>query len=374
MTRQGSSAVRAIAVGVVVIAVAGAAAAAFGLDGRGADSGKPRPPAAKTTTVTRRTLVDASTAAGRIAYRDPAPVISSATGVVTWLPAVGTVVLRGDPLLRVNDQPVVLLIGALPMYRQLTTGTKGEDVKQLKQNLKQLGYAGFTVSTEYDAATATAVKRWQQKLQREPTGNVEIADVIYSAGPLRVARQSVRVGASAPGEVLTATGTTKMVIAAVAKPDVRLARAGNAVTLQVPGGRELPGKVVAVGADADRIVALDHAGGGGGTADKDSGSTLTALGGDQDSTLVAVSLVDGAVLDLPDDASVTIRYVAASRADVLTVPVQALLALTGGGYGLEIRDAAGIRVVPVRTGLFADGQVEVSGEGIAEGTTVGMAG
>jgi hypothetical protein len=31
-------------------------------------------------------------------------------------------------------------------------------------------------------------------------------------------------------------------------------------------------------------------------------------------------------------------------------------------------------VVAVKTGLFGGGQVEVSGQGIAEGTTVGVAG
>lgn len=49
------------------------------------------------------------------------------------------------------------------------------------------------------------------------------------------------------------------------------------------------------------------------------------------------------------------------------MPVGALLAVLEGGYAVQI---AGGPVVPVRTGLFADGLVEVTGPAIAEGVTV----
>jgi multidrug efflux system membrane fusion protein len=59
---------------------------------------------------------------------------------------------------------------------------------------------------------------------------------------------------------------------------------------------------------------------------------------------------------------------------VLAVPVGALLALAEGGYGLEVVRGGTSAVVAVDTGMFADGKVEVSGGGIAEGTVVGVAG
>jgi hypothetical protein len=49
-----------------------------------------------------------------------------------------------------------------------------------------------------------------------------------------------------------------------------------------------------------------------------------------------------------------------------------LLALAEGGYGLQIVESGGTRVVAVKTGLFADGRVEVSGAGLAAGLTVGV--
>jgi membrane fusion protein, multidrug efflux system len=45
---------------------------------------------------------------------------------------------------------------------------------------------------------------------------------------------------------------------------------------------------------------------------------------------------------------------------------------TGGGFGVEVVDGDATRRVPVRTGLFADGRVEITAEGLTEGTTVGM--
>jgi hypothetical protein len=50
----------------------------------------------------------------------------------------------------------------------------------------------------------------------------------------------------------------------------------------------------------------------------------------------------------------------------------ALVALAGGGYGVEVLDGSASRYLRVETGLFAAGRVEVTGDGIAEGMTVGM--
>jgi hypothetical protein len=48
--------------------------------------------------------------------------------------------------------------------------------------------------------------------------------------------------------------------------------------------------------------------------------------------------------------------------------VNALVALRGGGYGVEL--AGSRRIVPVDAGMFADGFVEISGSGIRTGTRV----
>jgi hypothetical protein len=92
------------------------------------------------------------------------------------------------------------------------------------------------------------------------------------------------------------------------------------------------------------------------------------------STVVEVTIAvdDAKAVSGLDQATVDVAFTASQREDVLTVPVAALLALAEGGYGVQVVDGATTRVVAVETGMFASGRVEVSGDGIAEGTTVGM--
>ena len=62
--------------------------------------------------------------------------------------------------------------------------------------------------------------------------------------------------------------------------------------------------------------------------------------------------------------------VLATATDVLAVPVNALLALAGGGYAVEVADPAGTHhLVTVALGIFDDaaGLVQVSGAGLSAG-------
>jgi len=85
-----------------------------------------------------------------------------------------------------------------------------------------------------------------------------------------------------------------------------------------------------------------------------------------------VSLRDAKAAAGLDVAAVSVLFTAAEHKDVLTVPVAALLALAEGGYGVEVVGGSNSHYVRVETGLFANGRVEISGDGIAEGTAVGM--
>ena len=71
-----------------------------------------------------------------------------------------------------------------------------------------------------------------------------------------------------------------------------------------------------------------------------------------------------------DRAPVTVNITTHTSEDVLSVPVQALLALPGGGYGVRVVDGAGRRIVEVEHGVFGEGRVEVTGDGLSEGTKV----
>jgi len=326
-----------------------------------------QPPAHGTTTtaaqVARQTLTTTSTVAGLLGYGTPAPVASKASGTVTWLPEAGATIERGKPVLRADNLPVMLLYGELPVYRSLGLDAKGPDVEQFERNLAALGYTGFTVDETFSAGTVAALKRWQKALGRPESGQLTADQVVYAAGPLRIAARSVRVGEDAAGEVLTATGPTRLVTSEVRTAEAGWAVPGRQVEVTVPGGRPTTAVVASVGTAAT-------AGRGGGEGGQ---GAPPAAGQGAQSAIVTVTLTvaDQQALGTMESGPVDIRYAGQERKDVLTVPVAALLALAEGGYGLELAEGDGPgRVVPVTTGLFTDALVEVSGPDLSAGLTV----
>jgi hypothetical protein len=132
------------------------------------------------------------------------------------------------------------------------------------------------------------------------------------------------------------------------------------VTVVLPGGAKVPGTVSAM--RVVKVAAADSGEGGAGGA-TDAQSIVEVE--------VALDRAPDELVGAPVEAVVAID----KRADVLLVPVTALLAVAEGGYGLEVvRGDGTTKIVRVDTGLFADGRVEVRGAGISEGTVVGVAG
>jgi peptidoglycan hydrolase-like protein with peptidoglycan-binding domain len=315
-----------------------------------------------TATVERGTISATESWDGTLQYGRPLTVKCSAAGTITRLVEQGATVERGDELYRVNERPVILLYGAIPMYRNLAPGDSGVDVRQLEANLAKLGYNGFTVDGAYTASTADAVRAWQSDTGTERSGTVARRDVVFLPAGGRVDALNVTVGdVVRPGaSLLDITGNDQAVNFEADLDDRERFDIGTKVTVVLPGGEEIAGTVSAV-----RVVK---------TASGDSGEGLGA-GTTASKSIIQVEI---ALDEAPDElvgAPVEVIVAIDRRADVLLVPVNALLALAEGGYGLEVvRDGGTTKVVRVDTGLFADGKVEVRGAGIAKGTVVGVAG
>lgn len=345
----------ALATGAVVVVAGAVAATGFGLGLPGgeapSEASSDLPPA--TARVTRETLVDTQTESGELGYGTAISAAARSGGTVTGLPATGSTVKRGQALYRLDNAPVVLLYGALPAYRTLAVGTEGADVTQFEKNLRALGYDGFTVDDEYSSSTAEAVKEWQEDLGLPETGTVELGRVVFAPNAVRIDGNEAEVGeAVQPGTaVLSYTGTARVVTVELEVSDQRLARKGAAVTVTLPDGKTARGKIT----KTELVI-------------------KPAEGQEPASTAVEVTVAvdDAKAVAGLDSATVDVGFTASQRENVLTVPVAALLALAEGGYGVQVVDGAATRIVAVETGLFATGQVEVSGDGLAEGTTVGM--
>lgn len=103
----------------------------------------------------------------------------------------------------------------------------------------------------------------------------------------------------------------------------------------------------------------------------DKGSSSAIKGGGSELTMT-VTIKDQSAVSGMESGHVGVTVPTGSRTDVLAVPVEALVAVQGGGFALKVVTHSGkqVTLTGVQTGLFADGLVEVSGKGIAAGTKV----
>jgi peptidoglycan hydrolase-like protein with peptidoglycan-binding domain len=349
------SAGAAVAVaGVVTVAALGL----FGGDDEASPSAGTLPPA--TTEITRTTLVASEQFDGTLGYGKASVVLApgTGTGLVTWLPEPGETIRRGEPVYAVNAQPVTLLYGSMPLFRQLVPGDTGQDVKLLERNLAELGYDGFTVDNEYTSGTAGAVAEWQADLGRPQTGPLDPARVVVSAGAIRVAEPLAPLGAPAAGEVLSYTGADRLITVPLDVADQQLVAEEMTVTVTLPDGSTVDGTVSEVGTVA--------------TAPEPE-QAEAGQPPDQPTTVeVTITVDDPEALGDWDAAPVEVTLETDRREGVLAVPVEALVALAEGGYGLQVVDGESTSYVAVDTGLFAQGLVEIEGDGIAEGMRVGV--
>jgi len=96
--------------------------------------------------------------------------LKAKAGVITTLPSRNTQLREGDVMLTASGRPVFVLQGKIPAYRDLVPGTSGDDVRQLEQALKRLGFDPGPIDGTYDEQTSTAVIQWYNSAEWEPFG------------------------------------------------------------------------------------------------------------------------------------------------------------------------------------------------------------
>ncbi|WP_189853506.1 peptidoglycan-binding protein [Streptomyces omiyaensis] len=317
------------------------------------------PPA--TAPVTRGDLTDSSRRDGTLGHLGERRINAGGPGgTLTWLAPAGSVVERDERLYEVDGEAVRLMYGEEPMYRNLKTGDTGKDVRQLEENLAALGHTGFDVDDEYTAKTAAAVGRWQKSHGLKRTGTVGPDRIAFAGGAVRVKEAGADAGGGriAPGDrlstgtpVLTVTGSERVVTFEVPASEAASAKTGTKVVVTLPDGTRLPGEVSTVG------------------------RTATAGDDPQDRTPkidVTVAFDDPGKAGGVDQSPVAVELAGETRRDVLSVPVNALLALPDGGFGVQVVENGTARDVRVELGMFAQGRVEVSGDGLRAGAKVGV--
>ena len=295
----------------------------------------------------------------------------------TALPAVGEVVLRGESVYATSGGPAVLLYGSALPTRAFSAGMPaGADVAELNVNLDALGYAHGLAGDAFTAATTTAIDALQLAHGLPATGELPLGSVVFEPGPVRVTSVTPALGASvAPGPVLGITSTAPQVSIELNAAQQSSVKVGDAVMITLPNNETTPGLVRSVGTVAK---APSNKGGEGGSAGNGGGGSGS---GEESGPTIEVDVAPsepGAIGHL-DEAPVTVSITTASVSNALVVPVDALLALAGGGgaggnagYAVEVVAGAVHRLVAVSLGLFddAEGLVQVSGQGLSAGQRV----
>lgn len=342
-------------------AVVGAAAVLAPWDRIATDEAGAQPPAGDpgpataTAIVTRGDLATERDFNATVSFGDTRALTTTASGTITWRRARGEIVRFGETLIRIDDRPLLLVAGAVPLYRELRRiDTRGRDENgrrlELQDGLDVAQLQAYLLSAGFDAdgvleadavfgtATETAVKAWQQDAGLAVSGRVDATQMVFANEPVRVAAD-LRVGD--PFGSLEVTDAVAAVIVDTSNRDRGALAVGTSVSIDLPDAASVAGLVTnqeqTAAADGSRIWR----------------TTIEPAG------------------DLPADASTaTVRVVDIVAADVVRVPTSALLALAEGGFAVElVDDDGGATLVRVDVGDVLDGLAEVSG-GLTEGDVV----
>jgi len=247
-------------------------------------------------------------------------------------------------LIWVDNEPITLIYGELPVWRTMAEDTEGPDVLQLETALVELGVDGaeeMNVDGVFTNYTETLVTRWQQAIGASDEGVVDLGEVVFSPDPLRVDSLQVEVGDVVnAGTVIFTTASNEVEVRFdLPTTEEDSLAVGDSVEITMPDLTTTTGTVTEIATVATQ-----------------------PEGGSQATFEVTVTLDDPSVAAGIDEAPVTVEVVTDSVEDVIAVPVEALLALAEGGYAVEAQDATGTHLVAGEPGFYAEGLIEVTGD------------
>ncbi len=279
-------------------------------------------------------VVTSTVGSGRLARTVSTTIEEPGERAMTALPSLGDVLGPGDVLYETDSTPVYLAPGSVAAWRTMDDETSGRDVIQLEQWLNDLGHgdADLTIDGEWSDATSRAVEAWQEATGQDVTGEVELGDLWFVPGAIRVIERHVTEGVvvadGAP--ILTVTSTNRTVHVSTERiPDGLLDT--NDLRVRLPDRTELPASIRSVrGSTTGFEILVD--------ADIDPDS-LTAI----------------------DDLEVTLVWTVDELVDALTVPPEAIRRLDDGRYVVEVLEGDVVRTVTVEVLGQAGRVVAVNG-------------
>jgi hypothetical protein len=259
------------------------------------------------------------------------------------------------------------MTGGTPAWRPFAAGmTDGPDVAELQSTLIGFGDAAglfSTASGDFDSLTVDAIERWQRAEGQPATGQIPLGQVVFLPSAVLVGAESVAIGhAAAPGDLPYQVTTTARTVTVPLDPtNAPTVTVAEPVTITLPSNSTTPGTITAIGPVPPSASSSSSSPGG-------SSSAATP------SEQLTVTPSDPSAMGTATGVAVQVSLTTEEAANVLAAPISALLALSGGGYGVEIVEPSGTHwLVGVTTGLYSNTLVEVRGSGIVAGTKVVVA-
>jgi peptidoglycan hydrolase-like protein with peptidoglycan-binding domain len=231
----------------------------------------------------------------------------------------------------------------------------GIDVHQLEEALIALGYdadGSLIADGTYSLETAQAVLDFQAAAGLETDGIINLGEVIFLPGEVRITNQLATKGSSiGQGFAILGISLAEKVVYINLPADNQGALAvGDAVFVEMPDDTEVPATVVFVS------------------------QTATPAENDWDPATfeVLIELDDATFAEGLDEAPVDVIVVSDSVEDVMAIPVAALVALLEGGYAVEIDTGGGqVQLVAVEVGFFStDNMIEITSGALEPGDQV----
>ncbi|MDI6099430.1 peptidoglycan-binding domain-containing protein [Actinoplanes sp. NEAU-A12] len=133
----------------------------------------------------RENLTDERTVKISLTDLPTPPLIVGIGGRVTRTACKAGEALRsGQAVARIDGKPVIALATRTPLYRDLGSGDKGDDVRALQRELHRLGHKRVEATGRYDRRTRAAMRAVQKKAGiADPEGTVTIREVLWLPAP-----------------------------------------------------------------------------------------------------------------------------------------------------------------------------------------------
>ena len=176
-------------------------------------------------------------------------------------------------------------------------------------------------------------------------------------------------GGGGGAAILQTTSNHLIVTVDLAATSQSEAVVGGKVVVEMPNNTNMNGVITAVSSVAQTSSGSGNGNGNGGGGGGGGGSGGSGNSGSTATVPVTIKLlgkVSGVGLD---QAAVSVNFAEAKATNVLSVPVTALVATSGNTYAVQ-EATAPHKLIPVTTGLFAAGDVQISGSGIYPGLQV----